>query len=202
MDRPRPDTARPDVSWSAVAADRADELASTTRRRIATLVARLRAEHLTLATAESLTAGLAAYLAIDEPGAGDVVLGGIVAYAVAAKRAILGVGHDCDVVSSECASQMAMAVQRLFGAACTFAFTGVAGPDALEQHPVGKVIVAVRCGGVESVREHHFVGDPDEIRFQAIITAAAQLDDLLDAVGQPGSFGSGGSSSVTPTSAT
>ena len=70
-------------SWSVIASARAAELEQETRRRVGTLVARLRAEHLTLAAAESLTAGLGSYLAIDEPGAGEVVLGGIVAYAVA-----------------------------------------------------------------------------------------------------------------------
>ncbi len=189
-------------SWSVIASARAAELEQETRRRVGTLVARLRAEHLTLATAESLTAGLGSYLAIDEPGAGEVVLGGIVAYAVAAKRAILGVAHDCDVVSAACASQMAIGAQRLFGAACAVAFTGVAGPEALDQHPVGQVIVAVRCGGVETVAEHRFVGDPDEVRIQTIAAAVAQLETLLDEIGQPGSFGSGGFSSSAPSPAT
>lgn len=189
-------------SWSILASARAAELATETRRRLSTLVARLRAEHLTLATAESLTAGLGTYVIIDEPGSGEVVLGGVIAYAVAAKRAILGVAHDCDVVSAECASQMAAGAQRLFGSACAIAFTGAAGPLPLDHHPVGQVVVAVRCGGVESVVEHRFVGDPDEIRLQAIGAAAAQLDGLLDAVGQPGSLGSGGSSASAPSPAT
>ena len=196
------DTSSAPPSWSLAASARANELVAQTRRVVGTLVARLRAERLTLATAESLTAGMASYVTIDEPGAGEVVLGGIVAYSVAAKRAILGVSHDCDVVSAACASQMAIGAQRLFGTACAIALTGVAGPQPLDQHPVGQVLIAVRCGGIDAVAEHRFVGDPDEVRLQSIAAAAGHLESLLDAVGQPGSFGSGGSATSAPSPAT
>ncbi len=67
------------------------------------VVAEAAAKGLTLATAESLTAGLIAATVADVPGASKVLLGGVVSYAFAVKQAVLGVegiGED-QAVSEE-----------------------------------------------------------------------------------------------------
>ena len=101
----------------------------------------------TLATAESLTGGRLAALVTAVPGASDVFLGGVVAYATELKVDLLGVSEavveQYGVVSAECAGQMAQAVRRLTGASYGLSTTGVAGPDPQEGKPVGTVYVGL-----------------------------------------------------------
>lgn len=58
---------------------------------VATLIARLRAEQVTLGVAESLTGGLLAATLVNVPGASEVFRGGIVSYATDVKSDLLGV---------------------------------------------------------------------------------------------------------------
>jgi PncC family amidohydrolase len=143
------------------------------------LIASLLDRGLTIATAESLTGGLASYLVVDEPDSGQVHLGGVVAYAADVKRSLLGVS-DGPVVSDRCAVEMASGVRRLLGSRCALAFTGVAGPATQEGAPVGTVFVAAAFDDRVAVAGHHFTGSPTEVRAQAVEQAAALLCSLLD----------------------
>ena len=96
----------------------------------------------TLATAESLTAGELAALVSGPTGASLVYLGGVITYATALKRQILGVSAK-QVISAECALQMAEGVRTLTQADWGLSTTGVAGPDLQEEQPVGTVFVGV-----------------------------------------------------------
>ncbi|MCB0998473.1 MAG: CinA family protein [Ilumatobacteraceae bacterium] len=142
------------------------------------LVRRLLARNVRVATAESLTGGLASHVLVDVPDSGEVHLGGVVAYDSEAKRRVLGVG-DGPVVSGRCAQEMAAGVQRLFGAPCAIAFTGVAGPAEQEGLPVGTVFIAARAGERSAVVGRRFDGDPDEIRLQAVCQGVDLLTELL-----------------------
>jgi len=95
-----------------------------------------------LATAESLTAGELAARVTSMPGASQIFLGGVITYATALKRELLGV-QAAKVISAECATQMAQGVRRLTGAAWGLSTTGVAGPDSVEDQPVGTVFVGL-----------------------------------------------------------
>lgn len=112
------------------------------------LLERLRQRGDTLAVAESCTGGgLGAALAA-VPGASDVFLGGVIAYANAVKQDLLGVPADQlqrhGAVSDPVARAMAQGVQRLTGATWTIAVTGVAGPaGGSAEKPVGTVYMAV-----------------------------------------------------------
>ena len=112
------------------------------------LVDRLRQRGETLAVAESCTGGgLGAALAA-VPGASDVFLGGVIAYANAVKQELLGVPADLlqrhGAVSDPVARAMAQGVQRLTGATWTIAVTGIAGPaGGSAEKPVGTVYIAV-----------------------------------------------------------
>lgn len=141
----------------------------------AQLVARLTGLGRTVATAESLTAGLVAATIADVPGASAVLRGGAVTYATDTKASVLGVDPDLlaagGPVQAEVAEQMAAGARRVFGADYGVATTGVAGPDRQGDAPVGLVFVAVAGpAGVRSVRLE-LSGDRDRIRRRSAIEA-------------------------------
>jgi nicotinamide-nucleotide amidase len=102
----------------------------------------------TLAVAESCTGGgLGAALAA-VPGASESWLGGVIAYANAAKEELLGVSADLlerwGAVSDPVALAMAEGVRQRLGTDWAVAITGIAGPGGgTSEKPVGLVHVAV-----------------------------------------------------------
>ena len=108
----------------------------------------LRQRGQSVAVAESCTGGgLGAALAA-VPGASDVFLGGVIAYANRVKQQVLGVPEALlethGAVSDPVAEAMAEGARRLTGADWGLAITGVAGPGGgSEQKPVGLVHIAV-----------------------------------------------------------
>ena len=108
----------------------------------------LRRRGQTLAVAESCTGGgLGAALAA-VPGASDVLMGGVIAYANSVKQGLLGVPAALldthGAVSDPVASAMAEGARRSTGADWALAITGVAGPGGGSgDKPVGLVHIAV-----------------------------------------------------------
>ena len=108
----------------------------------------LRQRRQTLAVAESCTGGgLGAALAA-VPGASDVFVGGVIAYANAVKQGLLAVpaallaAHGA--VSDPVAQAMAEGARRATGADWAIAVTGIAGPGGGSvEKPVGLVHIAV-----------------------------------------------------------
>lgn len=138
----------------------------------------LRGAGSTLATAESLTAGLVCATLAAVPGASDVLRGGVAAYASDVKVAVLRVdstivaGHG--VISAACAAAMAAGARDLLGAGWAVATTGVAGPAQQEGKPVGTVFIAVAGPGVARVRELALTGCRDDVR-RGSVRAALEL---------------------------
>jgi len=126
---------------------------------------------ITLATAESLTAGLISATIADVPGASNVLKGGVVSYALAVKHDVLGVQgiDETTVVSADCARQMAAGAQRLLRATLAISATGVAGPGGGTQRtPVGTVFIGCAYGDAVWAQEHHFTGDRQAVRQQTV----------------------------------
>lgn len=146
-------------------------------------VAELRARHLTVATAESLTGGLVCAALTDVPGASAAVRGAVVAYATELKAVILGVDPDLlaarGAVDPEVARQMAEGVRRVTGADLGVATTGVAGPDPQDGYPVGTVHVAVVGPGSTRVLSALLTGDRAQIRRQTVTSAVKLLVEVL-----------------------
>lgn len=126
-----------------------------------------------VAVAESLTCGSLASRIGAAAGSSEWLLGGVVAYSNEVKFRVLGVSKG-DVITRECAAQMAEGVAKLTGADVGIAVTGVGGPGAEEGHSPGTVFLAVTVGGTTTVEQRHFPGTPGDV-LEATTTAAIAL---------------------------
>ena len=160
-------------------------LFSESDRTIAEIVLDLcRARGLTLATAESCTGGMVAARLTSVPGASDVFLGSVVAYANAVKEGELDVPQDLldlhGAVSAETAAAMAHGVRSRLGADIGVAVTGVAGPDGgTEDKPVGLVFVHAVGPDGEEARRTELPGDREMIRGRATAASLHLVRRLL-----------------------
>jgi nicotinamide-nucleotide amidase len=135
----------------------------------------LREAGMTIAVAESVTAGMVCSRITNVPGSSDYFRGGVVAYTVEAKQEILGVPAELlkeGAVYTEVAEAMAISVRRMFSADLAVATSGVAGPGSGgEMKPIGTACVALaHDGGVVSL-ERRLPGYRQMVR--NIITLAA-----------------------------
>jgi nicotinamide-nucleotide amidase len=108
----------------------------------------LRRRGQSLAVAESCTGGGVGAALAAVPGASDVFLGGVIAYANAVKQQLLevpaGILQTCGAVSDPVAQAMAQGVRRATGADWAIAVTGIAGPGGgSADKPVGLVHIAI-----------------------------------------------------------
>jgi len=144
-----------------------------------------RARGLTLATAESCTGGLVASRITAVPGASDVFVGSVVAYANATKEEGLGVSDallaEHGAVSAEVAAAMAHGARERLGADVAVAVTGVAGPaGGTPEKPVGLVFAhAAGPDGEKSVRTE-LPGDREMIRGRATAASLHLVRRLLE----------------------
>lgn len=147
----------------------------------------LKANGLSIATAESCTGGLIAASLAAVPGASAALERGFVTYSNEAKTEMLGVpaalieAHGA--VSREVALAMAEGALMHSRANIAVAVTGIAGPDGgSEGKPVGLVhIAAARLGG-ETLHEEKRYGDlgRHEVQARTVLDALALLRRLLD----------------------
>jgi nicotinamide-nucleotide amidase len=136
----------------------------------------LREQGKTLATAESCTGGLIAQRVTDVPGSSAYFVGGVVAYANEAKRALLGISEamlrEHGAVSEPVARGMAEGARERFGADFAVATTGIAGPDGgSDDKPVGTVYVALAAA--EGTHSDSFLFPLDRLRHRQITTQMA-----------------------------
>lgn len=147
--------------------------------RARAVVASATAAQVTLATAESLTAGMIAAALAEVPGASAVLNGGVISYANSVKTGVLGVDPGLletnGSVDGEVARQMAAGAMVACGADLAVSATGVAGPEAHDGKEVGTVFIGYAKATDSGFTEHRFTGDRAAIR--ALSTLAA-LDSL------------------------
>lgn len=109
---------------------------------------KLKAEKLTISTAESCTGGLLASTFTDVPGISEVYEGGFVTYSNQAKIREIGVSEktlkEYGAVSEQVAYQMAEGVRRVAETDIGISITGIAGPDGgSADKPVGLAYVGI-----------------------------------------------------------
>lgn len=144
----------------------------------------------TLAIAESCTGGHIAAALVDIPGASEVFLGGVVAYANSAKEALLGVSpailREKGAVSEETARAMAEGVRRGFGSTWGIATTGIAGPTGGSvEKPVGTVWIGVTGPSGPWAKKYTFPGGRAAVIGRATATALSLLWQAVRGVLSP-----------------
>ena len=147
-------------------------------------VAELTRRGLTVATAESLTAGLLAATIADVPGASRVLRGGLIVYATELKTTLAGVDRELiaeyGVVSGEVARALAVGAARRCGADLGIGLTGVAGPGPEGGVAAGTVFLAVQhADGDVRVVESHLEGDRQQVRRTAFSVALETVLGML-----------------------
>ncbi|MTK08548.1 MAG: competence/damage-inducible protein A [Hungatella sp.] len=139
-------------------------------------VVRLLKKHeLTVTTAESCTGGLIAGRLVNVPGASEVFREGFITYSNKAKRKYLDVSKGTlkkyGAVSEQTAKEMATGGVFASDADACIAVTGIAGPDADGEKPVGLVYIACYMKDKVKVEEYHFKGNREKIREQSVVKA-------------------------------
>ncbi len=142
----------------------------------AIVLALCRKRALTLATAESCTGGMVAERLTGVPGASDVFVGSIVAYADDVKVGELRVPEELlrayGAVSAEVAAAMAHGARERFGTELAVSVTGIAGPDGgSAEKPVGLVYLNAAGPGGALAADFSYGGDRDAVRKRATVTA-------------------------------
>jgi len=137
----------------------------------------LRGHGLTIAVAESCTGGLLGAALTAIPGSSDYMLGGVIAYANAAKIALLDVpaatldAHGA--VSEAVAMAMARGARERLGADIGVSITGVGGPGAdSDAKPAGLTWLAASGPG-EAMRTERLGGDHGREGNRAVAVHAA-----------------------------
>lgn len=151
------------------------------------LVSALAERGLTVATCESLTAGLLSATIASVPGASAVLRGGLVTYATELKAELAGVSSpllaERGPVDGDVARQMAEGAARVCGASLGMSTTGVAGPDPVGDQGPGTVWIAVTEA---EPRLLALSGDRQEIRRQTVAAALElALDTVTGSAGEP-----------------
>jgi nicotinamide-nucleotide amidase len=139
---------------------------------------------MTLATAESCTGGLVGQRLTTIPGASDVYLGGVVAYADVVKESELGVPAETlrehGAVSAETAAAMARGARERLGADVGLAVTGIAGPGGgTSEKPVGLVYVHAETPDASRGVDFSYPADRESIRRRAAIAVLHLARRLL-----------------------
>lgn len=153
----------------------------------------LRARHLTVATAESCTAGGIGYAITLVPGSSEWYQRGFITYSNDAKIDMLNVPPalllEFGAVSEQVARAMALGAMSN-GANVSLAVTGVAGPDGgTPSKPVGTVCFAwaVRgdapSGAWIKTQTSHLEGDRAAVRTQSIVIALETLAGMIEQQG-------------------
>ncbi len=153
---------------------------------VVSIIETLRARQETVATAESLTAGLVCATLTGVPGASAVVRGGLVVYATELKATLAGVSprdlRAHGAVHPMIAEQLAAGARRRCQASWGLGLTGVAGPDP--QDGVGPGTVHLGLAGADgvTVRTLHTGGDRHAVRAAAVRGALELLQARLEQV--------------------
>ena len=129
-------------------------------------------KEISVAVAESCTAGLVASTLTLKSGSSAFFKGGVIAYQNSIKIKILGVDEQAILqyteVSAEVAKQMAVGVRRSFLVDYSIATSGYAGPSGgTNNNPIGTIFIAISSDNGVDVERFIFSGNREDIIKQA-----------------------------------
>ena len=137
----------------------------------------------TLGSVESFTGGGFANSVTSVSGASHFYKGALVTYATEEKQRILGISWDTidkyGVVSKEVAGEMAGHGKVLLNVDYCVSFTGNAGPEEMENKPVGEVYIGVAYQDMCQVFSYQLSGSREEIKNKAIYIAFEILEKII-----------------------
>ncbi|MBC1803656.1 competence/damage-inducible protein A [Listeria booriae] len=141
--------------------------------------------NMTISAAESLTAGLFQAELAGTTGVSKIFKGGVVTYSNEMKQTLLHVSSETieneGVVSQACAIEMAENVRNICQTDIGISFTGVAGPESLEGHPVGTVWIGLSIAGKPTLAYRYvFQRDRNYNRRRAVKEGFALIKAFLD----------------------
>lgn len=143
----------------------------------------LKEKELTLSSIESLTGGMFACEMTSISGASTIFKGAIVTYMSEEKIRLLDIPQQIvdtiGVVSHEVAYLMAKNGREKIDSDYCISFTGNAGPNPMENKPVGLVFIGISNRYETVVKQCHFQGNRDEIRKQCVDKGASMLIDFI-----------------------
>lgn len=136
-----------------------------------------------LCSIESFTGGLFSSTVCSVPGASEVFEGALVTYQNEIKEKLAGIDPEIldkfGAVSRECAEMMALAGLDIFESEVSVAFTGNAGPTAMEGKPAGLVYLAIALLTRVYCFEFYYDLERNELREQAVFDMFYQLSEIL-----------------------
>jgi nicotinamide-nucleotide amidase len=169
-----------------VAAVLGSDVFSTDGRTLEQVVGQMLAERgMTIAAAESCTGGLITSRLTDVPGSSAYVERSVITYSNTAKVELLGVAQELinthGAVSEAVALAMADGIRARARVSVGVGVTGIAGPGGgSAEKPVGTVAVAVVTAGTTRGRLFRFLGEREQIKFQASQAALDMVRRIMD----------------------
>ena len=137
-------------------------------RGIKSLIATLKKHNLTLAAAESCSAGYLSYLLTKTPGSSKVFKGGIVAYSLTAKAKFFKIPYSTlkktQGVSKEVALSLAKGIRKLFNTDLGISIVGFAGPETKKGVKPGTVFIGLSDKNNVMSKKYIIKGSRDRVR--------------------------------------
>jgi PncC family amidohydrolase len=145
----------------------------------------MRAQGLTISTAESCTGGLVSDRITNVSGSSEYFPGGVVVYSYEAKAGLLGVSWDTlnthGAVSEEAVLEMARGARKLFNANIGISVSGIAGPTGgTPEKPVGLTWFGLSTDHGEWARHFIWEGDRVENKHHSSEAALQFVIDYLE----------------------
>ncbi len=145
----------------------------------------LQEKALTLATAESCTAGLLSHVITAVPGSSEYFMGGVVAYSDQVKAIELNVTLETllqyGAVSKQAALEMASGIRKKMKTDIGLSTTGIAGPTGgTPTKPLGLVYIAISTQKGTQAFECHFDGGREAVKTSTVVELLTRLLDHLN----------------------
>lgn len=148
------------------------------------VVKALKEKGITLGSVESFTGGLFSSEITKVAGASKYFKGGMVTYGTSEKIALLGVDENTigrfGAISKECASEMATNGRTVLGVDLCISFTGNAGPDAMENKPVGECYIACSTEAKTEYRKLSLSGSREKIQKEGVELSYELIVEMIE----------------------